>query len=121
MKMNKRDYFEAIKFRINGENCVLTDSEIIEFLDKVINTIDSRKQVSEEKSAAEEAFMSAILSVLDTEFYKPAVQVEHELNNPAYNAAKIRYRLNKLYQDGVAEKDDIAYEGKTLKGYKLKG
>lgn len=135
-----RNFMEAIKnFCENGaffytdslgETHSLAEDEIKAFAEKEIQKMNDKNEKAKarkSKQQAEDPLNDTIKSILDSENWMTPAEISAKLNMPDVTLQKISTRVNKLIDEGVAEKTEITIAGtegsKKRKGvaYKLVG
>lgn len=126
-KITKKEYYTMLKDIVRGDsNSEMTNSqyELIEFIDKQIEAIETKAEKAKEKAAEKKAngdeLREVVQSVL-TDEYQTIDAIASQINGEDVTKAKITARLTSLVKAGLATKSDLKNEetGKTQKAYKL--
>ena len=126
-KITKKEYYTMLKDIVRGDsNSEMTNSqyELIEFIDKQIEAIETKAEKAKEKAAEKKAngdeLREVVQSVLTGE-YQTIDAIASQINGEDVTKAKITARLTSLVKAGLATKSDLRNEetGKTQKAYKL--
>lgn len=126
-KITKKEYYTMLKDIVRGDsNSEMTNSqyELIEFIDKQIEAIETKAEKAKEKAAEKKAngdeLREVVQSVLTNE-YQTIDAIASQINGEDVTKAKITARLTSLVKAGLATKSDLRNEetGKTQKAYKL--
>lgn len=130
-KITKRDRYNAIIEVLAAANA---DTDLIDFCKEQIEQIDKKSAKAKETAAAKraetdslmEAVQEALATIADGE-YATINDVTDMVTNgdEEITPAKVRYRLTKLVEGGIAESADVkvpATDGgkaRVIKGYRL--
>lgn len=126
-KITKKEYYTMLRDIVRGDsNSEMTNSqyELIEFIDKQIEAIETKAEKAKEKAAEKKAngdeLREVVQSVL-TDEYQTIDTIASQINGEDVTKAKITARLTSLVKAGLATKSDLRNEetGKTQKAYKL--
>ena len=126
-KITKKEYYTMLRDIVRGDsNSEMTNSqyELIEFIDKQIEAIETKAEKAKEKAAEKKAngdeLREVVQSVLTNE-YQTIDAITSQINGEDVTKAKITARLTSLVKAGLATKSDLRNEetGKTQKAYKL--
>ena len=126
-KITKKEYYAMLKDIVRGDsNSKMTNSqyELIKFIDKQIETIETKAEKAKEKAAEKKAngdeLREVVQSVL-TDEYQTIDSIVSQIEGEDITKAKITARLTSLVKAGLATKSDLRNEetGKTQKAYKL--
>lgn len=126
-KITKKEYYAMLKDIVRGDsNSEMTNSqyELIKFIDKQIETIETKAEKAKEKAAEKKAngdeLREVVQSVL-TDEYQTIDSIVSQIEGEDITKAKITARLTSLVKAGLATKSDLRNEetGKTQKAYKL--
>lgn len=107
-----------------GEKVEVTQEMLLTFAEKKLAALDKRNEKAKAKKSEEDVLLSRVAACLTDEF-EPISTITTRVELEDATASKVAYRLNKLVESGVAEKDDIKLtdeNGKKLrsvKGYRL--
>ena len=121
-KVTKRDYYEMLKEIVLNAN-VEGATELVEFIDKQVSSIDSKAEKAKarnaEKKAKGDELREAVQNVL-TDKFQTIDAIVSQIEGEEITKAKITARLTSLVKNGIAEKTDVKDdEGRKLKAYKL--
>lgn len=121
-KVTKRDYYEMLK-NIVVEANVEGATELVEFIDKQIELIDSKAEKAKARNAEKKAngdeLREVVQSVL-TEEFQTIDAIVAQIEGEEITKAKVTARLTALVNNGIAEKTDVKDdEGRKLKAYRL--
>ena len=121
-KTTKRDYYEMLKEIVLNAN-VEGATELVEFIDKQVSSIDSKAEKAKgrnaEKKAKGDELREAVQNVL-TDKFQTIDAIVSQIEGEEITKAKITARLTSLVKNGIAEKTDVKDdEGRKLKAYKL--
>lgn len=126
-KITKKEYYVMLKDIVRGDsNSEMTNSqyELIKFIDKQIEAIETKAEKAKEKAAEKKAngdeLREVVQSVL-TDEYQTIDTIVSQIEGEDITKAKITARLTSLVKAGLATKSDLRNEetGKTQKAYKL--
>lgn len=126
-KTTKKEYYTMLRDIVRGDdNSEMTNSqyELIEFIDKQIEAIETKAEKAKEKAAEKKAngdeLREVVQSVL-TDEYQTIDAIASQIKGEDVTKAKITARLTSLVKAGLATKSDLRNEetGKTQKAYKL--
>lgn len=126
-KITKKEYYAMLKDIVRGDsNSEMTNSqyELIKFIDKQIEAIETKAEKAKEKAAEKKAngdeLREVVQSVL-TDEYQTIDVIVSQIEGEDITKAKITARLTSLVKAGLATKSDLRNEetGKTQKAYKL--
>lgn len=126
-KITKKEYYAMLKDIVRGDsNSEMTNSqyELIKFIDKQIEAIETKAEKAKEKAAEKKAngdeLREVVQSVL-TDEYQTIDSIVSQIEGEDITKAKITARLTSLVKAGLATKSDLRNEetGKTQKAYKL--
>ena len=121
-KVTKRDYYEMLK-NIVVEANVEGATELVEFIDKQVELIDSKAEKAKARNAEKKAngdeLREVVQSVL-TEEFQTIDAIVAQIEGEEITKAKVTARLTALVNNGIAEKTDVKDdEGRKLKAYRL--
>lgn len=121
-KVTKRDYYEMLK-NIVVEANVEGATELVEFIDKQVELIDSKAEKAKARNAEKKAngdeLREVVQSVL-TEEFQTIDAIVAQIEGEEITKAKVTARLTALVNNGLAEKTDVKDdEGRKLKAYRL--
>ena len=126
-KITKKEYYTMLKDIVRGDsNSEMTNSqcELIKFIDKQIEAIETKAEKAKEKAAEKKAngdeLREVVQSVL-TDEYQTIDTILSQIEGEDITKAKITARLTSLVKAGLATKTDLRNEetNKTQKAYKL--
>lgn len=126
-KITKKEYYTMLKDIVRGDsNSEMTNSqyELIKFIDKQIEAIETKAEKAKEKAAEKKAngdeLREVVQSVL-TDEYQTIDTILSKIEGEDITKAKITARLTSLVKAGLATKTDLRNEetNKTQKAYKL--
>lgn len=126
-KITKKEYYTMLKDIVRGDsNSEMTSSqcELIKFIDKQIEAIETKAEKAKEKAAEKKAngdeLREVVQSVL-TDEYQTIDTILSQIEGEDITKAKITARLTSLVKAGLATKTDLRNEetNKTQKAYKL--
>ena len=126
-KITKKEYYAMLKDIVRGDsNSEMTNSqyELIKFIDKQIEAIETKAEKAKEKAAEKKAngdeLREVVQSVL-TDEYQTIDTIVSQIEGEDITKAKITARLTSLVKAGLSTKSDLRNEetGKTQKAYKL--
>lgn len=125
-KMTKKEYYEILKEIVKGDadsEVTVEQSELLDFLDKQIDIINTKAEKAKaraaEKKAEGDALRDAVQAVL-TDEPQTIDEIVEKVNFEDATKAKITARLTALCKAGIAEKQDVKTEdNRTLKAYNL--
>lgn len=126
IKITKAMVLEAIKAMVNGEqiNENVTDTDIINYCDvtlaQMANKAEKAKAKAAEKRTAGDELKAVVAGILTDELQtRDAIFAQIEDESGELTVAKVGARLTQLVNDGVAVKEDVKIDKRTVKGYKL--
>lgn len=98
--------------------------ELIEFINKQVETLEKRKvaaaERAERKRAESDAMTEAILGMLGDELMT-VDEIVVALDDEEVTRNKVTARLGKLVKAGTVEKDTVKVDGKKKMAYRLAG
>lgn len=111
-KITKRAMFEAIKETFETGSCKFDAATVVEFCDKEIASLDSKAAKAKERAAAKKAeadgLTDLVAATLTDEFQVIAdIAAAVAESDADATVSKITYRLSKLVEAGVAEKNQV--------------
>ena len=121
VKLTKKDYYEMIK-GIVTESDVENKEELVAFVDKQVEAIDSRAAKAKERAASKKVegdTLRAQVEGLLTNEYQTAEDILAQAQGADLTKAKITARLTQLIKAGVAEKEAVKVEDRKVMGYRL--
>ena len=121
-KVTKRDYYEMLKEIVVNAN-VEGATELVEFIDKQVELIDTKAEKAKARNAEKKAngdeLRDAVQAILTDEF-QTIDAIVAQVEGEEITKAKVTARLTSLVNNGIAEKADVKDdEGRKLKAYKL--
>ena len=121
VKLTKKDYYEMIK-GIVTESDVENKEELIAFVDRQVEAIDSRAAKAKERAASKKVEGDALRAQVEgllTNEYQTAEDILAQAQGADLTKAKITARLTQLIKAGVAEKEAVKVEDRKVMGYRL--
>ena len=121
VKLTKKDYYEMIK-GIVTESDVENKEELVAFVDKQVEAIDSRAVKAKERAASKKVEGDALRAQVEgllTNEYQTAEDILAQAQGADLTKAKITARLTQLIKAGVAEKEAVKVEDRKVMGYRL--
>jgi hypothetical protein len=121
VKLTKKDYYEMIK-GIVTESDVENKEELVAFVDKQVEAIDSRAAKAKERAASKKVEGDALRAQVEgllTNEYQTAEDILAQAQGADLTKAKITARLTQLIKAGVAEKEAVKVEDRKVMGYRL--
>jgi len=116
-KMTGRKYFETLKaYAMNAG-----DVDSADFCDKQIAAIDKKNEKARERAAAkkaEDVLMDAVKACLTGEL-QTAEDILAQVDVADATKAKVSNRLSRLATAGVAEKDTVKIDKRSLVAYRI--
>lgn len=111
----------------DGEIMVVAPDEIIAFAENEIALLDKKAAKAKETAAKKKTEADALTDVIAQalgEDFEPIADIAARIEGDDVTVAKVTYRLNKLVELGLAEKQAIKVPGsdgkksRTIQGYK---
>lgn len=111
----------------DGEIMVVAPDEIIAFAENEIALLDKKAAKAKETTAKKKTEADALTDVIAQalgEDFEPIADIAARIEGDDVTVAKVTYRLNKLVELGLAEKQAIKVPGsdgkksRTIQGYK---
>ena len=137
-KITKRQMYTAMINYANGKDfafetedgmVTVTADEIVAFAEKEITLLDKKaaktKETAAKKKTESDALMDAVAQALSEDF-EPIADIAARIEGDDVTVSKCTYRLNKLVENGTAEKQAIKIPGadgkknRTIQGYRRK-
>lgn len=128
-KVTKKDLYNGIIDFVNGKETAVTVDEIVAFCEKEIENLAKKAAKAKENAAKKRAeadeLQEAVAAALTTDF-EPIATIAGRIEGEDVTVAKCTYRLNKLVENGIAEKQAIKVSGsdgkknRTIQGYRRK-
>lgn len=126
-KVTKKEMFEILKNIVRGDSdaeITVEQDELLSFLDKQIEMIDTKAEKAKarqaEKRAAGDELRAVVQEVL-TDEYQTVDEVVAKIEGEDVTKAKVVARLTSLCKAEIAEKTDVKSEdGRKVKAYRLK-
>lgn len=121
VKLTKKDYYEMIK-GIVIESDVENKEELVAFVDKQVEAIDSRAAKAKERAASKKVEGDALRAQVEgllTNEYQTAEDILAQAQGADLTKGKITARLTQLVKAGVAEKEAVKVEDRKVMGYRL--
>lgn len=123
-KMTKKDFYgKLIDIVSDAEMSVEESDELIEFLNKQIDLINSKAEKAKirnaEKKAKGDELRDIVQDILSDE-YQTIDAILAQVDIEDVTRAKVTARLTSLCKNGIAENTDVKDdEGRKLKAYRL--
>ena len=121
-KVTKRDYYEMLKEIVVNAN-VEGATELVEFIDKQVELIDTKAEKAKARNAEKKANGDELRDVVQailTDEFQTIDAIVAQIEGEEITKAKVTARLTSLVNNGIAEKADVKDdEGRKLKAYKL--
>ncbi len=111
----------------DGEIMVVAPDEIVTFAENEIALLDKKAAKAKETAAKKKTEADALTDVIAQalgEDFEPIADIAARIEGDDVTVAKVTYRLNKLVELGLAEKQAIKVPGsdgkksRTIQGYK---
>ena len=111
----------------DGEIMVVAPDEIVAFAENEITLLDKKAAKAKETAAKKKTEADALTDVIAQalgEDFEPIADIAARIEGDDVTVAKVTYRLNKLVELGLAEKQAIKVPGsdgkksRTIQGYK---
>lgn len=122
-KLTKKDYYGMIREILESAN-VENKDELVAFVDKQVEAIDTKAMKAKEKAAEKRADGDALrvqVEELLTDEYQTADDIVAKIEDVEITKAKVVARLTQLVKTEVAEKAQAKTEdGKKVMVYKKK-
>lgn len=128
-KITKRAMYEAIAEAMDTGACKFAPDVVKEFCMNEIELLDKKAAKAKERAAAKAAEGDALTDVIAQalgEDFEPIADITARIEDDDVTVAKCTYRLNKLVENGIAEKQAIKVPGsdgkkdRTIQGYRRK-
>ena len=126
-KITKREMYEAIKETFETGECKYDAETVKAFCDKEIAALDAKAAKAKERAAAKKAEADALMKIVEdalTDEHRTIAEIAADVAeiDPDASTAKVTYRLTKLVERGVAEKEQITIPAtETSKSRKVQG
>lgn len=113
----------------DGEIMVVAPDEIVTFAENEIALLDKKAAKAKETAAKKKTEADALTDVIAQtlgEDFEPIADIAARIEGDDVTVAKCTYRLNKLVENGIAEKQAIKVPGsdgkknRTIQGYRRK-
>ena len=116
-KITKREMFEAIKETFETGECKYDADTVKAFCDKEIAALDAKAAKAKERAAAKKAEADALMKIVEdalTDEYRTIAEIAADVAeiDPDATVAKVTYRLTKLVEADIAEKEQVSVPGK---------
>ena len=116
-KITKREMFEAIKETFETGECKYDAETVKAFCDKEIAALDAKAAKAKERAAAKKAEADVLMKTVEdalTDEYRTIAEIAADVAeiDPDATVAKVTYRLTKLVEADVAEKEQVSIPGK---------
>jgi len=121
VKLTKKDYYGMIR-EIVVESDIENKDELVAFVDKQVEAIDSRAAKAKERAASKKVEGDALRNQVEgllTNEYQTAADIFAQAQGADLTKGKITARLTQLVKAGVAEKETIKVEDRKVMGYRL--
>ena len=121
VKLTKKDYYGMIR-EIVVESDIENKDELVAFVDKQVEAIDSRAAKAKERAASKKVEGDALRNQVEgllTNEYQTAEEILAQAQGADLTKGKITARLTQLVKAGVAEKETIKVEDRKVMGYRL--
>lgn len=121
VKLTKKDYYGMIR-EIVVESDIENKDELVAFVDKQVEAIDSRAAKAKERAASKKVEGDALRNQVEgllTNEYQTAEDILAQAQGADLTKGKITARLTQLVKAGVAEKETIKVEDRKVMGYRL--
>lgn len=121
VKLTKKDYYGMIR-EIVVESDIENKDELVAFVDKQVEAIDSRAAKAKERAASKKVEGDALRNQIEgllTNEYQTAEDILAQAQGADLTKGKITARLTQLIKAGVAEKEAIKVEDRKVMGYRL--
>ena len=121
VKLTKKDYYGMIR-EIVVESDIENRDELVAFVDKQVEAIDSRAAKAKERAASKKVEGDALRSQVEgllTNEYQTAEDILAQAQGADLTKGKITARLTQLVKAGVAEKETVKVEDRKVMGYRL--
>lgn len=121
-KKTKMTYFLELRAMVENMNDIENQDELLEFIDKEVETLERRKDKARERAEKKRAESDAMTdTIFDTLHYDYLTidDVLEQIDNAEYTKSKVISRLGRLVRAGKVEKEYIKTEdGKRKMGYR---
>lgn len=121
VKLTKKDYYGMIR-EIVVESDTENKDELIAFVNKQVEAIDSRAAKAKERAASKKVEGDALRNQVEgllTNEYQTAEDILAQAQGADLTKGKITARLTQLIKAGVAEKEAVKVEDRKVMGYRL--
>ena len=129
-KLTKRSVYEALLKMVTETGTLdITEDELKTFCENEIALLDKKAEKAKERAATKraegDALTDAVRGALTSEFESIA-DIAARIEGDDVTVSKCTYRLNKLVENGTAEKQAIKIPGadgkknRTIQGYRRK-
>lgn len=121
VKLTKKDYYGMIR-EIVVESDIENRDELVAFVDKQVEAIDSRAAKAKERAASKKVEGDALRNQVEgllTNEYQTAEDILAQAQGADLTKGKITARLIQLVKAGVAEKETVKVEDRKVMGYRL--
>jgi len=120
-KTTKREFYGMVEEVVNASD-VENKQEILDFIAREVEILDAKAAKAAERAAAKKVegdeLRAAVEAVLTDEL-QTADGITEKLGNPEVTKQMVVSRLTQLVKTGVAMKDSIRVDKRTLVAYKL--
>ena len=126
-KLTKRSVYEALLKMVETGTLEITEDELKTFCENEIALLDKKAEKAKERAATKraegDALTDAVRGALTGEF-EPIADIAARIEGDDVTVSKVTYRLNKLVENGIAEKQAIKVPGsdgkknRSIQGYR---
>ena len=126
-KLTKRSVYEALLKMVETGTLEITEDELKTFCENEIALLDKKAEKAKERAATKraegDALTDAVRGALTGEF-EPIADIAARIEGDDVTVSKCTYRLNKLVENGIAEKQAIKVPGsdgkknRSIQGYR---
>ena len=123
-KLTKKDFYAALRTMVEGVDAVgnIPVDEVLAFIDKTVEQIDSKAAKAKEKAAENkangDALRADVLAVITNEF-QTADAITAALDNEEITKAKVVARLTQLVKAEEVVKEQMKVDDRKVMCYKL--
>lgn len=122
VKKTKAMYFAELREMVEGWVDREDQADLLEFLDKQIETLEKRKVAAaaraEKKRAESDSMTDAILAQIGNELIT-VDEIVDALNDETVTRNKVTSRLGKLFKAGLIVKEMVKVDGNKRTAYRL--
>ena len=129
VKLTKKDFYAALRGMVEGIEFVgeIPADEVLAFIDKTVEQIDSKatkaKEKAAEKKAAEDDIYKAVVAALTADFQtidEITAAVQEATGDEEITKSKVTARLTKAVKAEVAKKEQVKRDSRKVMAYALK-